>query len=462
MSSRDSRRGFQCLGRSRRCARSALLEVGDAAARRLRARCSASSPSSTARPAPPRPSLRRRGLEPRPPAHQPRHRGPDRAAPGCRARGPRRRRQLRAARRRLLPARSRDGRSQLLHARRRLVRAPRWPGPGKRRPRSPARPPWRWPATTSAAACELARRARSLAPQMALPYAPLADAQIELGPLRGRRPHAEPDGSPEGEPHGLRADLLLPRAPRRPPRRARRRCASRSRRAPEAPEGEAYVQGLLGKLLADLGRYGAAEHAYRQALAINPGYPPALAGIAGVEAGRGDFDPAIRRLPRGGRAPAAPRVRDRAGRDRAGRGQARPRRSATTRWSGAEVKLLRANGVNTDVDLALFEANHGSSRRAVSFGRRAWSAGAERPLGRRLLLGPVHGGPDRAGDAVLRGGDEARLPRPVVPLPRRDDRPARRATTIEARRLLGALVAQSPRFSPLYAPRARRALEGLR
>ena len=38
--------------------------------------------------------------------------------------------------------------------------------------------------------------------------------------LRRRGEHAEPDGSPEGEPHGLRADLLLPRAPRRPPRRA--------------------------------------------------------------------------------------------------------------------------------------------------------------------------------------------------------------------------------------------------
>ncbi len=59
------------------------------------------------------------------------------------------------------------------------------------------------------------------------------------------------------------------------------------------PEGEAYVQGLQGKLLSDLGRYGAAEHAYREAFAINPGYPPALAGIAGVEAGRGEFGPAI-------------------------------------------------------------------------------------------------------------------------------------------------------------------------
>jgi hypothetical protein len=40
---------------------------------------------------------------------------------------------------------------------------------------------------------------------------------------------------------------------------------------------------------------------------------------------------------------------------------------------------------------------------------------------------------------------------------------ARRAgDTGAARRLLARLVAQSPRFSPLYAPRARRALESLR
>ena len=61
-----------------------------------------------------------------------------------------------------------------------------------------------------------------------------------------------------------------------------------------SPEGEAYVQGLQGKLLFDLGRYGAAGRAYHEALAINPGYPPALAGIASVEAAGGELGPAIR------------------------------------------------------------------------------------------------------------------------------------------------------------------------
>src|SRR5207302_8498839 len=38
-----------------------------------------------------------------------------------------------------------------------------------------------------------------------------------------------------------------------------------------------------------------------------------------------------------------------------------------------EERLLQANGVNTDVDLALFEANHGSPARGAVLGRRAWA-----------------------------------------------------------------------------------------
>ena len=41
---------------------------------------------------------------------------------------------------------------------------------------------------------------------------------------------------------------------------------------------------------------------------------------------------------------------------------------------GVEQRLLAAAGVNTDVDLAIFEADHGSPRRAVELGRAAWAA----------------------------------------------------------------------------------------
>ena len=41
---------------------------------------------------------------------------------------------------------------------------------------------------------------------------------------------------------------------------------------------------------------------------------------------------------------------------------------------GAQRRLLAATGVDTDAELALFEADHGAPRRAVALGRRAWAA----------------------------------------------------------------------------------------
>jgi tetratricopeptide (TPR) repeat protein len=305
----------------------------------------------------------------------------------------------------------------------------------------------------------LARRARTLAPQMALPYAPLADAQTELGRYgaaastlnRMVRLKANLTAyariSYFRELHGdLRGALQAMRFARSA--------------GSGGPEGEAYVQGLLGKLLADEGRYSAAEHAYRQAFAINPGYLPALAGIAGVEAGRGEFALAIRRyrdvverLPLPEYAIALGETEQAAGRIVAAK-----RDYALV---GAEVKLLHANGVNTDVDLALYEANHGSSARAVTFGRRSWrqapsvrSADAYSwALYRAGRIGPA----TRFSDEAMRLG--SRDPSFLY----HAGMIARRAGRSEqARRLLGGLVAQSPRFSPLYAPQADRALEGLR
>jgi hypothetical protein len=41
---------------------------------------------------------------------------------------------------------------------------------------------------------------------------------------------------------------------------------------------------------------------------------------------------------------------------------------------GAEQRLLAAAGVNTDVELAIFEADHGSPARGVRLARAAWAA----------------------------------------------------------------------------------------
>ncbi len=225
---------------------------------------------------------------------------------------------------------------------------------------------------------KLAQRAKTLAPQLASPYAPLADAQVELG-------RYEAAAHTLNRMVRLKANLTayarisyfrelhgdLPGA-----RQAMRLAVSAGA---GAPESEAYVQGLLGKLLADEGRYAAAGQAYRQAYAINPGYPAALAGIAGVEAARGDFAAAIRhyrrlveRLPLPEYAIALGEAEEAAGRTAAAK-----RDYALV---GAEAKLLRANGVNTDVDLALFEANHGSVTRGDGVRAAGLAPGAERSL----------------------------------------------------------------------------------
>jgi tetratricopeptide (TPR) repeat protein len=308
------------------------------------------------------------------------------------------------------------------------------------------------------AGLRLAGRARSLAPQMALSYAPLADAQIELGRYGAaartlnrmvrlkanltayarisyfRELHGDLSGALEAMRYAVSAGA-------------------------GSPEGEAYVQALKGKLLFDRGRYSAAERAHREALAIDPGHPAALAGIASVEAAGGELGAAIRdyrtvveRLPLPEYAIALGETEQAAGRSSAAK-----RDYALV---GAEVKLLQANGVNTDVDLALFEANHGSPRRAVILGRRAWERAPSVRSADALSWALYRAGRIAAAsrfstEAMRLGSRDPSFLFHAGLIASRAGRPER------ARDLLESLLAQSPRFSPLYASQARRALEGL-
>src|SRR6185295_8215225 len=138
------------------------------------------------------------------------------------------------------------------------------------------------------AGLDLALRARRLAPDLVRPYAVLADAQVELGRyaaaakslerMAALKPtlatysrisyYRELGGDLDG---AVRAMGLAVSA------------------GGGSAEGTAYVQSLVGNLQLDRGRYGAAEHAYREALAGDPSYPAAQAGLARLDAGRGRF-----------------------------------------------------------------------------------------------------------------------------------------------------------------------------
>ncbi len=300
--------------------------------------------------------------------------------------------------------------------------------------------------------------ARRAAPAVDKPFGVLVDALVELGRYRaaGTALQQMVDRRPDLAAYArvsyfreLHGDL--------------RGAAAAMRLAVSAGSGTAEntasVQALLGDLELARGRVDAAALAYRQALALVPRYAAADAGLARVEAARGDLPAAIRRLSGVvARLPLPQYVVALGETELAAGRRADARRDLAL--VGAEQRLLATNGVNTDVDLALFEADHGSPARAVALGRRAW---AQAPSVRSA---------DALGWALTRAGrprEGLRWAHRALRLHSRDTMflyhagmTARAAgDRAAARAWLQRALATNPRFSPLYAPRAARALRGL-
>ncbi len=304
----------------------------------------------------------------------------------------------------------------------------------------------------------LGLRAHRLEPGLVRPYTVIADGQIELGRyaaaaatidrLARLKPNLaaytrvsylrELQGDLDGAVQAMRLAVA----------------------AGGSTEGSAYVNVLLGGLEFDRGHYTAAERSYREALVLDPGYPPALAGRARVDAAQGNFEAAIDRyrravekLPLPEHATALAEVEQAAGmKQAAGRDLA---------LVEAEAGLLAARGVDTGVEQALFEADHGDPALAVAAGRGAW---------RRA---PSVRSADAYSWALHAAGRTAaaeRLSRQAMRLGSRTPTFLYHAGMIalaagrdaQARADLALLVRQSPRFHPIFGPRARRALEGLR
>ena len=165
-----------------------------------------------------------------------------------------------------------------------------------------------------------------------------------------------------------------------------------------------------------------ARRAYGLALASVSGYVPALAGRARLAAARGDLAGAIAGwkkvvtlLPLPEYAIELGEAELAAGRRAAGR--------RDLALVDAQRALLAEAGVNSDVEFARFEADHGDrERRRWQLARAGVGAGAERALGRRARLGADPRRPPRRRPALGAPGAEARLARPDLPLPRRHRR----------------------------------------
>jgi tetratricopeptide (TPR) repeat protein len=214
--------------------------------------------------------------------------------------------------------------------------------------------------------------ARRLAPALASPYPVIADAQIELGRYRAAertiqrmldlKPnlasyarvsyYRELSGDLEGAVQAMRLAVSA---------------------GAGARENVAYVQTLLGDLELQRDRLRPASAAYRAALAGSPSYPPAMVGLARIDAAGGRLDRSAARLRRAAdRLPLTStltllsEVERAAGRPAAARAE-----EAAAR---AQHRLYRASGTAPDAEAVVFEANHGSPAAAVRLGRRVWKA----------------------------------------------------------------------------------------
>jgi len=303
------------------------------------------------------------------------------------------------------------------------------------------------------------QRAHQLAPQVVKPLGVLVDSNVELGryAAAGEALQRMVDSKPNLDAYArvsyfreLHGDLPG----------ARQALARALSAGGEAPENVAYIQTLQGNLELARGRYAAARRAYRAVLGRASGYIPARVGLARLDAATGRLGEAIKglrdvvaRLPLPEYVVALGETELAAGRAAAAR-----RTFALVR---VQQRLLASAGINTDVEIALFEADHGSPARALTLARRSW---ARAPSVRSA---------DALGWALTRAGHPAegyRWGRRALRLGSRDasflyhaGMSARAAgARVAARSLLRRATAMNPRFSPLYGPRARRAIASLR
>jgi tetratricopeptide (TPR) repeat protein len=218
----------------------------------------------------------------------------------------------------------------------------------------------------------LARRARRLEPSATAALPPLVDAEVELGRydaaertlqrLADLRPNLSAYARVSylrelhGDLGGAASALALAAAAGGP-----------------AAENGAAIEVLRGDLAVVRGRRASARDAYSMALALVPHYAAAEAGRARLAAGAGDLRGAVARWRRLVARLPLPEYAIALGEAElaAGRPQAARRDLALVH---AEQALLARAGVNTDTELALFEADHGDRARGLRLARRAWAA----------------------------------------------------------------------------------------
>jgi tetratricopeptide (TPR) repeat protein len=219
-------------------------------------------------------------------------------------------------------------------------------------------------------ALALGRRARAISPRTARDYGVVGDALAELGRYREAFRAFERMG--ELRP-GLAAYARIAHARWLLGRTDQAIGAMRLalHAATGQPEPEAWTRVQLGKLLFSRGAVRAADAQYRAALAVFPGYAPALDARALAAWAWGRTRAAIALEQRAVDAIPLPQYVAQLGDLYRAAGDARRAREQYA-LIGAIERLLAANGVRTELESALFDADRGARpRQTLALARRA-------------------------------------------------------------------------------------------
>lgn len=222
-------------------------------------------------------------------------------------------------------------------------------------------------------ALTLSRRVVALAPDTARGYGLLGDALLELGrydaAFRAFERMVELKPSLGGYARIAYARELLGR-----PRQALEAMELALDASGNLPEPTAWTLVEIGKLHFSLGELGQARQAFRSALAVFPGYPFALDGLAKAEAARGRSARAVALARQAGEAVPLPQFVATLADLHAARGE-RVQALEQVALIGAIERVLAANGVNSDLELALFRVDHGIRLgESLALARRAHAA----------------------------------------------------------------------------------------
>lgn len=221
------------------------------------------------------------------------------------------------------------------------------------------------------------------------------------------------------------------------------------------PQDLAFAQFSLGELAWNRGDLGAARQHYAQAVAADPAAVGPQAGLARLDAAAGAVERAvtgwrsvIERAPLPEYVGELVNLYEATGR----RAEARPQLELLD----AQRALLAVNGVNGDLELALFSADHGIeldrglAAAEADFGRRQGNIHAADALAWQLHAHGRHTEALAHADRALRLG----TPNALFHFHRGVIRQAL-GDSVGARQDLGRALALNPHFSTLHAPTAR-------